>query len=248
MPTLANLIAFAFLFIVVGFIGGALVSIFWTEHVKPSKDEPKPRNPPGSQKGKYQELACLWREQSKDDLVTEISGETYQSSNEINQQQRNKLKQLAREWLIWLGVSMEVSAEQAITSVQLGEKPAGQPAFDSTNAQQIPVKDEETLITPQAALLIDQKKASEADSDSKPLSPPASIVAQINDVLQDMLADLPLASRDIHLSEDKYHNVIVWVGSEQFSGIDAVTDLDVKAIIRSAVAEWERVTAKHNKR
>jgi hypothetical protein len=66
-----------------------------------------------------------------------------------------------------------------------------------------------------------------------------SIVAQIEEIFQDMIAGTPLAARDIHLQEDPQRGVIVRVGNDEFEGIDSVTDPEVKAAIREAVVAWE---------
>ncbi len=67
-----------------------------------------------------------------------------------------------------------------------------------------------------------------------------SIVAQIDQILQDRLAGTPLAGRGIHLQESPEGGVIVWVGLQRFEGIDAVPDPEVKAAIRQAVKAWEK--------
>jgi hypothetical protein len=69
---------------------------------------------------------------------------------------------------------------------------------------------------------------------------PASIVTQINDILQEQLAGTPQELRGIRLAEDASQAVTVWVGVDHFDGIDAVKDPEVRGLIRNAVAEWER--------
>jgi hypothetical protein len=67
-----------------------------------------------------------------------------------------------------------------------------------------------------------------------------SIVAQIDQILQDRLTGTPLAGRGIHLQESPEGGVMVWVGLQRFEGIDAVLDPEVKAAIRQAVEAWEK--------
>jgi hypothetical protein len=75
----------------------------------------------------------------------------------------------------------------------------------------------------------------------KPAPPPAqkSIVTQIDEILQDQIGGTALAGRGIRLSEAPGQGVTVWIGLEQFQGIDTVTDADVLAAIRRAVNTWE---------
>lgn len=69
--------------------------------------------------------------------------------------------------------------------------------------------------------------------------PPTSIVAQIDEILQEQLTNTALQFRGIRLAEDASHAVIVLVGADRFDGMDAVKDPEVRAAIRKAVAEWE---------
>lgn len=55
-----------------------------------------------------------------------------------------------------------------------------------------------------------------------------------------MLVDTPLEKRGIHLSELPGSGVVVQVGLDQYPGIEAVPDEEVRSVLRAAVAEWER--------
>lgn len=71
-------------------------------------------------------------------------------------------------------------------------------------------------------------------------APPKSIAAQIDEILQEMLEDSPLNSRGIRLMEFPNRGLVVMVGLDQYEGVDAVPDEEVRTLIRSAVHEWER--------
>jgi hypothetical protein len=75
---------------------------------------------------------------------------------------------------------------------------------------------------------------------SKPVASFKSIPAQIDEILQGKLAGTPLEKRSIHLTESTSGGVVVQVGLDQYPGIDAVPDEEVRNLIRSAVAEWEK--------
>ncbi|MDO9129065.1 MAG: hypothetical protein Q7U34_04290 [Anaerolineales bacterium] len=76
--------------------------------------------------------------------------------------------------------------------------------------------------------------------EAPPAPPSASIVAQINDILQSKLIGTPLEKRGVRLQESSSGGVMVFVGLKIYDGIDAVPDPEVQAIIRQAVAEWEK--------
>lgn len=75
--------------------------------------------------------------------------------------------------------------------------------------------------------------------DEKPAAP-SSIVEQIDEILQARLAGSPLADRSIRLQESAEGGVIVWVGMQKFAGVNDVANPEVQAVIRAAIAEWEK--------
>jgi hypothetical protein len=69
---------------------------------------------------------------------------------------------------------------------------------------------------------------------------PASMIGQIDAILQMHLANSPLANRGIRLAESPGGGVIVWDGLNKYNGVGDVPDPQVQAIIRLAIAEWEK--------
>ena len=67
-----------------------------------------------------------------------------------------------------------------------------------------------------------------------------SIVAMIDSVLQAKIPGTPFAGKGIRLEEGSLGEVIVYVGASRYPGIDAVPDPDVQALIRAAIADWEK--------
>ena len=73
----------------------------------------------------------------------------------------------------------------------------------------------------------------------EPLAP-RTMVGQIDAILQISLAGTPLAQRGIRLEETPGGGVTVVVGLNRYVGVGEVPDPEVQAVIRSAIAEWEK--------
>jgi hypothetical protein len=69
---------------------------------------------------------------------------------------------------------------------------------------------------------------------------PLSIVEQVDEILQEKIAQLPPPAPVVLLKEDPREGVIVWIDGVQHIGIDSVRDESIKSIIRASVKEWER--------
>lgn len=69
---------------------------------------------------------------------------------------------------------------------------------------------------------------------------PRSMVGQINDILQKNIAGTPLADRGLRLQDAPGGGVIVIAGLQRFASIGDVSDPEVQAALRAAIAMWEK--------
>ncbi len=67
---------------------------------------------------------------------------------------------------------------------------------------------------------------------------PKTIAAQIDAIVQQLLARSPFAGREVSLSEDHASRLQIIVDGQLYQAIDEVEDADMKALIRAAVKEW----------
>jgi hypothetical protein len=79
-------------------------------------------------------------------------------------------------------------------------------------------------------------------TDAKPAAAikPPSIVTMIDNVLQTKIPGSKFAGMGVRLEEGSFGEVVVYVGTNRYPGIDAVPDPEVQALIRSAIADWEK--------
>jgi hypothetical protein len=131
----------------------------------------------------------------------------------MNESQRKRFEDTFHESANWLGY-------------QLGDEPAQE--------LQLPVKQ----TTKTTSFISD-----EIIPGIQPLViPPArkmSIVEQVDEILQDILEDHGLTSKNIRLTEMPNKGVIVWAGNKFYEGIETVPDEEVKGFIKLAVKRWE---------
>jgi hypothetical protein len=75
-----------------------------------------------------------------------------------------------------------------------------------------------------------------------------SIVEQIDEVLQSLVNGTPFEDKKILLIEDPRKGVLVRVGSDVYEGVGALPEGEIKQLVRSAVAEWEKRQEKLSRR
>jgi hypothetical protein len=75
--------------------------------------------------------------------------------------------------------------------------------------------------------------------EEKPVAP-LTMVEQIDAILQAKIANTPLAAFGLKIQEGPGGLVNVIVGDKKFEGVGDVPDPNIQAVLRAAVAEWEK--------
>jgi hypothetical protein len=234
MPA-GNSFLLAIIFFVIGALLGALLTSLLSASRRDDEHESSPvssstgaqaRRPAGLSGGSFQEIACLWRKDEQGKLITEIKGSAYPSVEQMSPTARQQSRDLAREWLTWLGEDLPQSTAPGQAPVAAARAPSLED-LKITLPSPAPKKKLPDILNDQ-----EQEKKPEIIEDS--------IVVQIDNILQEMLTGSTLESRGIRLTEGANMSVIVWVGNEFFQGIDHVPDPVIAQVIRTAVAEWEK--------
>ncbi len=199
-------------FIFVGIFGFVLGAVLAVLFSGRGKQEDEQPAPEKRRPGEVR----VWHEGALSRIITEMDGQTFSSAKELSNEQRQRLMRLLRDWASWMEVT-RARQPQAAPVASKAETPAARPQ---------PIPAPKPAAPPPAA-------------DSK--QPAAiSIVVQINNILQEMLEAGSAKAKGIRLVEDPRNGVTVWVGLSHYDSIDSVGDPEALALIRAAVAEWER--------
>jgi hypothetical protein len=150
---------------------------------------------------------------------------------ELSQDRRKRLIELITVFRLWLEAGQSAPpVSKPATPTQTLSPQQGRTTPDS--AAQVPAS---RVAQPSTQPLSPVKKP-EAEKNMASLS----IVQQIDSVLQARLIDTPMAKRGIRLQESIQGGVEVYVGLNKFHAVDDVPDEEIKAVIRGAIAEWEK--------
>ncbi len=77
-------------------------------------------------------------------------------------------------------------------------------------------------------------------SKQPPPPPPKSIAEQIDEILQEKIAGTPHRQRGLHVSAGLQGQALFQLDGKAYEGVDDLPDSEARAIVRAAIAEWER--------
>jgi hypothetical protein len=233
---ISTLMIVAALCLAIGYVAGLLVSSLLGGHSKPEDEsakpdinaglsalaEPAPANAGSGisgpisisgQKALSIDQILFWRDRPGGTYQIDLDGETLGNTGSLTADQRQRLVFILPEIKSWL------EKLAAKTGVEIPKEPA-------VSVINLPVP---------------KKGPVRLDLNPKPPLPqaPKSIVTQIDDILQTQISGTSLAGRGVRLAEAPGQRVVVWIGLENYPGINAVPDAEVLTAIRHAVKTWE---------
>ena len=184
-------------------------------------------------------VARLWRSRKTRRLVVEMDEKTYATASELSSEQQQHLAGSAAVLKSWLLEGEPAKEPQAATVV-----PPAPPAPPAAVKEQVTVPPiaPPAEIKPVPARPIDALSRTFSSNPLPAVPKFRSIAVQINEVLQKRLPGSPFEAVGIALIEMPDQGVVVRVGAEEYTGVEAVPDPEVRAFIKAAVAAWEANT------
>jgi hypothetical protein len=266
MTILISQLILAFIFIIIGFIGGAVVVTLWFERQQ-NQDHPMSApsldilQPVGDIKEDDQQLldVHLIKNLTTNETNIVVDGTVLSSGKNLSQKERQQLVELSAEWSAWLGINRVQAAKEPSTQpagrilderLEGAIKPvASQPLTPLIVGLEMIKVDPGLSTNPpvidakspgyRPAITHSAEKSAQKKKTSGSSGTSSTIVNQINAILQEMIGQ-NAGSPEINLVETPSHGVSVWVGGKNFDGIDAIEDPEAKKMVKTAVAEWEK--------
>lgn len=220
-------------FFILGGLAGWLVSLLRNpkpqlEMPQPPPEEPSPgtpySSPPFTDPEKI-ELARIYQQRADNQVFLEANGRLLRTPADVPPSERTSLVLAAEAIYRLLGQSSPRPEPKQPSSTSL-------PPIEWKPAP--PTKIQKPSMNP-ADVLVRAVQAGQPRLDQ-----PRSLVEQIDEVLQEMLAQSPLPAGKVHLSENESLGLEVRVNNQRYEGLDAVPDEAVRQIVRAAIAEWQR--------
>jgi hypothetical protein len=175
------------------------------------------------------EVATIWQDRKSGQPYPEVNGKIVRFPADLTAGQRDRLAGTFALLVGWLRPSGEAADLTVSKAANDTISAAPSETYSSTTQTGAP-----GLMNPvdvvARAMQVDARPSADKD---------ASIVMQINDILQEKLVASDMANKGVFLMELPSKDLVVMVGLTQYPGIDAVPDPEIRKLIRESVAEWE---------
>lgn len=218
-------------FLLVGIAIGSLLSGL-------NKDTSEESSPQTVDEGEWVECVSLVSDKEGKEIFPKFDGEVIKQKDELPPRHRETLVKALGAVNKWLGEP--VSEPPAV--IQKTPLPEAAPPVATDTSVVSPEIFIKPAAPPPAKISMNPidflTKA--LQSDVKTVKPaPKSIVAQIDEILQEKLLGTPMEKRGVRLVEFPNQGMVVLIGLDKYEGVDEVPDEEIRQLIRSAVKEWE---------
>lgn len=178
----------------------------------------------GDPHGDLRELVRIYINPATDEVYPAMEGRIYRSRAGLSGAKVERLQDALARLLLWL--------EPGPPRVEVGQRALHR---EKDMLPAMPETDSHSGVTPIDAIArAIQAQIPPSESVSR------SIVAQVDEILQERIAGTALENRGVSLSEAPDTGLVVWVGLDRYVEIEAVPDPEIRQAIRAAVAEWEK--------
>ena len=174
------------------------------------------------------EAGRIWRDMRSGDFCPELDGKVFRSPSEMTEEQKARFTKLLEVLQSWTK-SPENNPKAGVPVLKV--RPVSVPGEEIK-----PVLDDKRISYNPIKVFSD---AIGTDT-NKPKSESMSIVAQVDEILQEKLENTPLAKRGISMKDSLDGGLLVWVGLQQYDSIDEVPDPEIRQVLKASVEEWER--------
>lgn len=199
----------------VGYIAGLVeMHLRQSRKIKQLEEELRHKEPSRPQMAPPSSALRLWFDEQRTARV-EMDGMILTSPAQIAPEQRRRLISLLTHFRPWV-------ESQAVAS----PPPPSQTASPAAR-QPSPVPSPGSMTTVSTPPAIASSLSS------------GSIVEQINEILQKKLMGTPWVGQ-VRLRDKLGGGTEVWVGTKHYESVEEVAETEVKALIRAAIAEWEK--------
>jgi hypothetical protein len=258
-----------FIYLIIAGVAGLLLGILLASLLgnRSGKSPKSGEATPEMKNEGYSDVAHLWYSPATKKIISEIDNEFFKEFANLAPDQQKKalrLSELFNNWVKPAPVEQKPVAEVSEKPVEQNlEETVQQPIVASGrpgSTKPLPFVDSAPIVNvPPSSYAMRTESTSVEDVEPfKPLDvnmdveeplklKPKTIAGQISDILDEIIQTSPLREKGIKLIEREDHGVDVWFGMEKFDGIEAIPYPEVKALIKTAAARWEREASAQNK-
>ncbi len=193
-------------------VGAAISSIIASlrKSATATEEQPEPISNPIPKTSQYPHDAIhLWQDQQRQEVVIKIGQRFLSAGDKLTPKEQKYIRTIALYIQRWLDDSESNESDKQLIR-----------------------SDSEPEI--QSAAIFDQAEISENE-----LFQSASIVEQINYILQQKIAASSQKNISVMLMEKPNQGIVVMLGTDQYPDVNSIPDPEIKKFIKDAVSDWE---------